>query len=129
VHQWAPELIAGAAGAGSLILEFAVLSRLTGDLRFEVRPIFQSWPDLQDLAKKAYLAIWNRRSAHNLLGNTIGALHGHWLIPGLSGVGAGLDSFFEYGIKAAILLSELRAVWERAQLTRRRRCVPGYLSR
>ena len=29
-------LTAGAAGAGSLILEFAVLSRLTGDRRFEV---------------------------------------------------------------------------------------------
>ena len=29
-------LIIGAAGAGSLILEFAVLSRLTGDARFEV---------------------------------------------------------------------------------------------
>jgi len=28
--------MSGAAGAGSLILEFAVLSRLTGDTRFEV---------------------------------------------------------------------------------------------
>jgi hypothetical protein len=26
----------GAAGAGSLVLEFSVLSRLTGDSRFEV---------------------------------------------------------------------------------------------
>ena len=30
------DLLAGIAGAGSLILEFAVLSRLTGDDRFEV---------------------------------------------------------------------------------------------
>jgi len=30
------ELITGAAGAGSLVLEFSVLSRLTGDSRFEV---------------------------------------------------------------------------------------------
>ena len=30
------DLLEGTAGAGSLILEFAVLSRLTGDLRFEV---------------------------------------------------------------------------------------------
>ena len=29
-------LMAGAAGAGSLVLEFSVLSRLTGDPRFEV---------------------------------------------------------------------------------------------
>lgn len=80
------------AGAGSLVLEFAVLSRLTGDERFEA------------LASKAFLAVWNRRSTYNLLGNTIGATHGHWLAPGLSGVGAGMDSYFEYGLKAAILL-------------------------
>ena len=30
------ELMEGAAGAGSLVLEFSVLSRLTGDPRFEV---------------------------------------------------------------------------------------------
>ena len=46
------ELISGAAGAGSLILEFALLSRLTGDERFEVsqayhRP-FQSLLDMID---------------------------------------------------------------------------------
>ena len=99
----------GTTGAGSLILEFAVLSRLTGDGRFEVgltgscrdRCLRSKW---QDLARQAYLALWNRRSPHNLLGNTIGVTHGQWLAPGLSGVGAGMDSFFEYGIKAAILL-------------------------
>ncbi|WWC97244.1 hypothetical protein V866_004123 [Kwoniella sp. B9012] len=81
------------AGAGSLLLEFALLSRLTGDDRFET------------LAHKAYLALWNRRSTQNLLGNTIGT-HGHWLAPGMSGVGAGMDSFFEYGLKAGIMLDE-----------------------
>ncbi|WWD22230.1 hypothetical protein CI109_106721 [Kwoniella shandongensis] len=82
------------AGAGSLILEFALLSRLTGDDRFE------------KVAQRAYLALWNRRSQHDLLGNTIGVTHGHWLMPGLSGVGAGMDSFFEYGIKAGIMLDD-----------------------
>nr|XP_018266555.1 uncharacterized protein I303_00530 [Kwoniella dejecticola CBS 10117]OBR88713.1 hypothetical protein I303_00530 [Kwoniella dejecticola CBS 10117] len=81
------------AGAGSLLLEFALLSRLTGDDRFE------------QLAHQAYLAIWNRRSAQNLLGNTIGT-HGHWLAPGMSGVGAGMDSYFEYGVKAGIMLDD-----------------------
>ncbi|WVF66261.1 hypothetical protein IAT40_001001 [Kwoniella sp. CBS 6097] len=81
------------AGAGSLLLEFALLSRLTGDDRFET------------LAHNAYMAIWNRRTAQNLLGNTIGT-HGHWLSPGFSGVGAGMDSFFEYGIKAGIMLDD-----------------------
>ncbi|OCF41757.1 hypothetical protein I317_04461 [Kwoniella heveanensis CBS 569] len=81
------------AGAGSLLLEFALLSRLTGDDRFE------------SLAHNAYMAIWNRRTQQNLLGNTIGT-HGHWLPPGFSGVGAGMDSFFEYGIKAGIMLDD-----------------------
>ncbi|RXK37277.1 hypothetical protein M231_05419 [Tremella mesenterica] len=82
------------AGAGSLILEFGVLSRLTGDETYE------------NLAKRAFLALWNRRSSNNLLGNTIGASHGHWLAPGLSGVGAGMDSFFEYSLKASILFAD-----------------------
>ncbi|OXH23230.1 carbohydrate binding protein [Cryptococcus neoformans] len=82
------------AGAGSLILEFSLLSRLTGDHRYE------------QLARNAYYSIWNRRSDNNLLGNTIGATHGHWLMPGLSGVGAGMDSFFEYGVKAGIMLGD-----------------------
>ncbi|ORX34541.1 glycoside hydrolase [Kockovaella imperatae] len=82
------------AGAGSLILEFGVLSRLTGDRRFE------------DVARKAYQAVWDRRSPHNLLGNTIGAEHGQWLAPGMSGIQAGMDSYFEYAIKGAILLGD-----------------------
>jgi mannosidase alpha-like ER degradation enhancer 1 len=49
----------GAAGAGSLIIEFSILSRLTGDDRFE------------KAATKAFFAIWNRRSDINLIGNTI----------------------------------------------------------
>lgn len=52
------------------------------------------------------MALWNRRSPHNLLGNTIGATHGHWLSPGMSGTGAGIDSFFEYGMKAAIMMGK-----------------------
>ena len=48
-----------AAGAGSLILEFATLSRLTGDDRFE------------KAAYKAFFAIWNRKSDIGLVGNTI----------------------------------------------------------
>ena len=47
------------AGAGSLILEFGVLSRLTGDDRFE------------RLAKNALRAIWARRSSLDLVGNVI----------------------------------------------------------
>lgn len=84
-----------AAGAGSLVLEFATLTRLTGDVRFE------------HLAKNAFWAIWNRRSPIGLIGNGIDAELGHWVQPALSGIGAGIDSFFEYSLKSAILLSNI----------------------
>ena len=80
------------AGAGSLVLEFTVLSRLTGDSRFE------------DLAKRAFWAIWSRRSEIGLVGSGIDAEKGHW-IGTWTGIGAGIDSFYEYAFKASILLS------------------------
>lgn len=70
------------AGAGSLVLEFGTLSRLTGDAVFET------------VAKRAFYAIWNRRSALGLVGNTIEVREGNWL-HGVSSTGAGIDSFFE----------------------------------
>lgn len=84
-----------AAGAGSLILEFSTLSRLIGDPRFE------------SLAKRAFWAVWDHRSTLNLLGNGIDAESGAWTNPPLSGIGAGIDSFFEYSLKSHILLSDL----------------------
>jgi len=80
------------AGAGSLVLEFTVLSRLTGDPRFE------------QAAKRAFWAVWSRRSNIGLLGAGVDAEEGHW-IGGFSGIGAGIDSFFEYAFKTHILLS------------------------
>ncbi|USW48974.1 Putative glycoside hydrolase family 47, six-hairpin glycosidase-like superfamily [Septoria linicola] len=84
-----------AAGAGSLVLEFAALSRLTGDARFE------------NVGKKAFWAIWKQRSSINLLGNGIDAETAEWTRPALSGIGAGIDSFFEYSLKSHIMLSNL----------------------
>ncbi|KAK0391971.1 hypothetical protein NLU13_1469 [Sarocladium strictum] len=80
------------AGAGSLTLEFTVLSRLTGDLRFE------------QAAKRAFWEVWNRRSRIGLIGNGIDAERGSWIGPH-AGIGAGMDSFFEYALKSHILLS------------------------
>jgi hypothetical protein len=80
------------AGAGSLVLEFTVLSRLTGDPRFE------------QLAKRAFWAVWERRSTIGLIGAGVDAENGQW-IGAYAGIGAGTDSFFEYALKASILLS------------------------
>lgn len=80
------------AGAGSLVLELATLSRLTGNPSFEL------------VAKRAFWAIWERRSAIGLIGSGIDAETGHWTSP-FTGLGAGIDSFFEYALKSYILLS------------------------
>ena len=64
--------ILGTAGAGSLILEFATLSRLTGDERFE------------KVAYKAYFALWNRKSDLGLVANTINIWTGVGTISSLS---------------------------------------------
>ena len=80
------------AGAGSLVIEFTLLSRLTGDPRFE------------ELAKRAFWAIWSRRSELGLIGGGIDAETGNW-VNHWSGIGAGIDSFFEYAFKSYVFLS------------------------
>nr|CAD7456261.1 unnamed protein product [Timema tahoe] len=82
------------AGAGSLVVEFGVLSRLLGD------PVYEGY------ARRANKALWNLRdNTTGLLGNTIDASSGKWL-GRLSGLGAGLDSFYEYLLKSYILFGE-----------------------
>ena len=91
------------AGAGSLVLEFSTLSRLTGDGRFE------------RLAKEAFWAVWNRRSSTGLIGAGIDAESGQW-VNSYTGIGAGIDSFFEYALKSHILLSGLPFDQSRADI-------------
>lgn len=66
------------AGAGSLVLEFTLLSRLIGDGRYE------------ELGKRAFWAVWNRRTEIGLLGSGIDAESGKWLHP-YTGVGVSID--------------------------------------
>ncbi|KAA8645560.1 hypothetical protein EYZ11_006770 [Aspergillus tanneri] len=80
------------AGAGSLVLEFTVLSRLIGDGRYE------------ELAKRAFWAVWTRRSEIGLIGSGIDAESGKW-VHSYTGIGAGIDSFYEYAFKSYVLLS------------------------
>ena len=82
------------AGAGSLVLELVTLSRLTGDPQFE------------QLAKRAFWSVWERKSSIGLVGAGIDVETGLWL-SGYTGIGAGIDSFYEYAHKASILLSGL----------------------
>lgn len=73
------------AGAGSLVLELTVLSRLTGDGRYE------------DLGKRAFWAVWNRRSDIGLLGFGIDVESGKWVGPW-----AGVSIRFHPEVKANI---------------------------
>ena len=82
------------AGAGSLVLEFTVLSRLTGD------------PSYEQVAKRSFWSVWERKSSIGLVGSGIDAESGQWMSP-YTGIGAGIDSFYEYAAKASILISGL----------------------
>ncbi|KAH7100649.1 glycoside hydrolase [Auriculariales sp. MPI-PUGE-AT-0066] len=92
------------AGAGSLILEFATLSRLSGDDRFE------------KAAFRAFFAIWNLRSDIGLVGNTVDIWRGAWTSPAIATIGAGIDSFYEYALKWHILSGDAQFldVWNDA---------------
>jgi ER degradation enhancer, mannosidase alpha-like 1 len=90
------------AGAGSLLLEFGTLSRLTGN------PIYEQ------LAQTSFYELFKRRNTNNdLLGNTIDAETGLWTNT-ITGVGAGIDSFMEYAVKSYILFDDVSywKVWE-----------------
>ena len=82
------------AGAGSLVLEFATLSRLLGD------PVYESY------ARRATFSIWQLR--HNMTGlfsNDMNVDTGIWASK-LAGLGAGMDSYFEYLLKSYIMFEE-----------------------
>uniref|UniRef100_G3PFL3 alpha-1,2-Mannosidase n=1 Tax=Gasterosteus aculeatus aculeatus TaxID=481459 RepID=G3PFL3_GASAC len=82
------------ACAGTMILEFAALSRFTGD------PVFEAH------ARRALDFLWEKRQRHsNLVGTTINIHSGEWVRRD-SGVGAGIDSYYEYLLKAYILLGD-----------------------
>ncbi|XP_032275583.1 ER degradation-enhancing alpha-mannosidase-like protein 2 isoform X3 [Phoca vitulina] len=80
-------------GIGTFIVEFATLSSLTGD------PVFE------DVARVALMRLWESRSDIGLVGNHIDVLTGKWVAQD-SGIGAGVDSYFEYLVKGAILLQD-----------------------
>ena len=81
------------SGAGSLLLEFGLLSRLTGDPRFE------------KVARRAFFSIYSRRSDLDLVAMSIDSQTGQWQSP-LTGNGASIDSYYEYALKYSILFGD-----------------------
>ncbi|XP_046395860.1 ER degradation-enhancing alpha-mannosidase-like protein 2 [Ischnura elegans] len=79
------------AGVGTYIVEFGTLSRLTGD------------PLYEEVALKALNALHHHRSSIGLLGNHIDVQSGRWTALD-AGIGAGVDSYYEYLAKGAMLL-------------------------
>lgn len=78
------------AGVGTMILELGTLSKLTGN------------PHYERVAQRALDALWNSRSSLGLVGNHINVQSGEWTATD-AGIGAGIDSYFEYLAKGALL--------------------------
>nr|CAB3240843.1 ER degradation-enhancing alpha-mannosidase-like protein 2 [Phallusia mammillata] len=81
------------AGVGTFLVEFAALSRLTGDQSFE------------NIALRAVHALNASKSALGMIGNHINVVTGKWTALD-AGVGAGVDSYYEYLVKGAIMLNK-----------------------
>ncbi|CAK5074444.1 unnamed protein product [Meloidogyne enterolobii] len=82
------------ACGGTMILEWAALSRLSG------RPVYE------EKARKAMDFLWaQRHRGSDLMGTVLNVNSGDWVRPE-SGIGAGIDSYYEYTLKAYILLGD-----------------------
>lgn len=89
------------AEAGTLLIEFGTLSKLTH------KPIFY------DKAKRALVEIYNRRSAIGLVGTWINVETGQWTDTD-SHISGAIDSYYEYLLKCAILFDDqdCKRMWE-----------------
>eukprot|EP01087_Luapelamoeba_hula_P007799 TRINITY_DN1914_c1_g1_i1.p1 TRINITY_DN1914_c1_g1~~TRINITY_DN1914_c1_g1_i1.p1 ORF type:complete len:607 (+),score=80.30 TRINITY_DN1914_c1_g1_i1:134-1954(+) len=86
------------AEVGTFLLEFSVLSRLTGD------PVFEN------LAKRSTEELWRRRTPLSLLGSLLNTQSWDWTPDpqiASAGIGSGSDSYYEYLLKYYILSGNL----------------------
>ncbi|KAL3161638.1 hypothetical protein ABBQ32_010493 [Trebouxia sp. C0010 RCD-2024] len=82
------------ACAGTMLMEFGTLSRLTGN------------PVYEQKARHAVQRVFDMRDpGTGLLGNTLHTDNAEWLRKD-SGIGAGIDSFYEYLLKAYLLFGD-----------------------
>jgi mannosidase alpha-like ER degradation enhancer 2 len=95
------EPVSNPAEIGTLLLEFGVLAKLTGKAVY------------YDKAKKALTALYARRSKLGLVGSKINVETGEW-VDASSHVGGGIDSYYEYLLKAWLLFGDedARRMWE-----------------
>lgn len=91
------------AEIGSLLIEYGMLSRLTG------KPIYY------DRAKRAVTALYQRQSSIGLVGLGINVETGQWT-DSTAGINGGIDSYYEYLLKAAILFGDrdCARMWEQS---------------
>lgn len=89
------------AEIGTYIIEYGTLSRLTG------KPVYFN------TAKKAMAELYKRRSSRGLIGSEINVETGEWLNKE-SHISGGIDSYYEYLLKAAILFDDkdLKTMWD-----------------
>jgi len=85
--------VSNPAEVGSLVLELGTLSKLTGDATYYAA------------ARRAVTALYDRRSDLGLVGSTIDVRTGEWTSTD-SHVSGGIDSYYEYLLKAWILFGD-----------------------
>ncbi len=81
------------AEIGSLIIEFGTLAKLTN------KPVYY------EKAKRALVAVYDRRSPIGLVGSSINVETGKWIDP-ISHISGGIDSYYEYLLKCSILFGD-----------------------
>ena len=81
------------AEVGTYTIEFGTLSKLTGDKKYI------------DCAKRALDTLYSKRSAINLVGDGIDVETGKWTST-ISHVSGGIDSYYEYLLKGALLFKD-----------------------
>ena len=93
--------VSNPAETGTLLLEFGMLSRLTGKAVY------------YDKAKRALVETYNRRSAIGLVGSEIDVETGAW-VNASSHIGGGIDSYYEYLYKCWRLFgdADCKRMWD-----------------
>jgi mannosidase alpha-like ER degradation enhancer 2 len=88
------------AEAGTLLIEFGTLSKLTR------KPVFY------DAAKRALVETYKRRSAIGLVGSRVNVETGEW-VGKTSHISGGIDSYYEYLLKCWLLFrdDDCRRMW------------------